>query len=336
MLNDLDFLKSLSQTFGVSGYEKEVSSMISNEIKSFADSVTIDNFGNLIAFKAGTGINKKKIMVSAHMDEIGFAVTTVTDKGYVKVRSLGAVLPAAHIISKVRFKNGTPGIMCSEEIGGGKDITTEKLFIDIGAKSKEEALRKVSIGEPVCCEGDFFELGENYITGKALDDRIGCFICVECVKEMISSYNDVYFVFSAQEELGARGAKVAAARIMPDIGIAVDITSSYDTPMYSGGNMVLGQGACIKVMDNSVICDEYLNDMLVSFSRENGIKYQMDVLPGGGTDAGSINLSNFGVKTTGISIPTRYGHSSYAVVDLEDVEACIRLIQGYLQSEFRF
>lgn len=330
-------LEDLTQTFGVSGYEKEVASLIINNVKDYVDELTVDSIGNIIALKKGTGEHKKKIMVSGHMDEIGFAVLAVTDKGYIKVKKVGGISTFSSFMQRVKFKNGTSGVVTSfekmDKVGAGE---VNKLYVDICAKSKEDALKYVSIGEPACYVGGYQELANNCVTAKALDDRIACYILIEALKKMSKPYNDVYFVFSVQEEVGLIGATTAAARINPDLGIAVDITGSFDTPTDADGNAVIGGGAAIKVMDSSVICDESLVEEMIKCSEENHIKYQLDVLAGGGTDAGAINRSNFGVRSLSISIPTRNGHSPSGIVSMDDVNACIDLLRNFVDREFTF
>lgn len=331
-------LKDLTQAFGVSGYEKGVTKVIVDNIKYYADNISIDAIGNIIAFKKGNGANKLKIMAAAHMDEIGFCVVSITEKGFLKVRPVGGLSAHTSYMNRVCFKNGVVGtISCGEGIDGVKPADINKLYIDIGAKSKEDALSLVKIGEIASYVGEYVELANNRVSAKALDNRIGCYVQIEALKKITTPYNDVYMVFSVQEEVGLRGAKVAANRINPDLGIAVDITGSFDTPEGAGkGNAVFGEGAAIKVMDGSVICDEYLVEEMVKTAEENNIKCQLDVLAAGGTDAGAINLSNDGVKTAGISIPERYAHTPVGVVDMFDVDCCIDLLVKYCDREFKF
>ncbi|MCR1898451.1 M42 family metallopeptidase [Irregularibacter muris] len=330
-------LKELTQAFGVSGFEKEIANIIIENIKACVDELKIDAIGNVIALKRGIGEEKKKIMVSSHMDEIGFGVLGVTDKGFVKVKKVGGISPQVSFMNRVQFKNGTCGTISSFEKMdkvGATDI--HKLYVDICAVSKEDALKYVSIGEPASYMGEYKELHNHCVTAKAIDDRIGCYILIEALKKVKDPYHDIYFVFSVQEEVGLIGATVAAERINPDLGIAVDITGSFDVPTDTDGNAVIGGGAAIKVMDSSVICDEELVKTMVQCAEKNNIKYQLDALAGGGTDAGAINKSNCGVKALGISIPTRYGHSPNGIVSMEDVNACVDLLWKFSESTFQF
>ena len=329
-------IENLVNAFGVSGYEKEVRNLIKEEVLDTADEITVDALGNLIVFKAGIGKNKKKIMASAHMDEIGFQVIKIDDKGFITARALGGIPVAGTNMGRVKFRNGVIGLVASSI--AAKDLTTDtkKLFIDIGAKDKEEAEKYLKIGDVASYVGDYEELKGNNITGKALDDRIGCYILIEALKKIDKPYNDLYFVFSTQEEVGLRGATVAANRINPDIGIALDVTIASDYPNSGDGSNKVGGGAAIKISDGSVICNEYLVDEMIECAKENEIKYQLDVIDGGGTDAGAINRSNFGVRATGISVATRYVHGPNALISMDDTNASIDLLVKYVDREFDF
>ncbi len=331
-------LRKLTQAIGVSGYERKIGQLIAEDIKPYVDELTVDALGNIIALKKGSGKNKKKIMASAHMDEIGFSVTYITEKGFIKVRPLGGHSAFTLYMTRVRFKNGVVGVIgCNDSMDSIKAGDINKLYVDIGCSSKEEAEKLVKVGDYACFEGEYEELPGNRVSTKALDDRIGCYVAMECLRRMDTPYNDVYFVFSVQEELGLRGARVASNRVKPDIGIALDVTPSFDTPDSAGkGNGALGKGASIKVIDSSVVCDEYLVEEMVKCAEENNIEYHLDVLPAGGTDAGAMNQSNDGVRASGISIPERYCHSPYGIVDMNDVEACIALLGKYVNREFEF
>jgi len=329
-------LKELTGAFGVSGYEKEIRETIEAMIKDYADEITVDPLGNLIVYKKGSGENKKKIMAAAHMDEIGFQVIKIDDKGLIKVRALGGIPVQATVMNRVAFRNGTIGIVSSSVKIEDIKNDIKKLYIDIGAQSKEEALKYVKVGDVACYVGEYIELKESNVTGKALDDRIGCYIMIEALKKIENPYNDLYFVFTVQEEVGLRGATVAAERINPDLGIAIDVTVASDYPNAPEVSNVLGGGTAIKVSDGSVICNEYLVEEMVKCCEENNIKYQLDVIDGGGTDAGAINRSNFGVRSSGISVATRYVHGPNCFVNMKDTEASIELLSLYVNRTFDF
>lgn len=327
-------LNELSQTFGVAGYEKEVRELIKLEVKAYADEITTDAIGNLIVYKKGVAPDKKKIMLAAHMDEIGVQVTKIENNGHIKIKMLGFLWLSTTYMSRVKFRNGVVGIVA----GKLNDLKDDfyKLYVDIGVSSKEEASKYVKVGDVASYIGEYVELKENNIAAKALDDRIGCYIMIEALKRITAPQNDIYFVFTVQEELGCRGSKTAAARIMPDIGIAVDVTPAHDYPCDLEGSNTLNAGTGIKVSDPSVICDEYLIEEMVKCCEGNNIKYQYDVIDRGGCDASSINQSNFGVRTAGISIPMRYPHGPNSMANMSDVEASIQLLTKYVDISFKF
>lgn len=326
-------LEELTQVWGVSGSEDKVSDLLISKCANHVDEVRVDALGNLIMVKRGNGINKKKIMCAAHMDEVGLCAIAVTDDGFIKVKQMGGVSAAVSYMNRIKFKNGAIGTLAkTEKIAESKLTGLDQLYVDIGASSREEANRYVSIGEPATFVGDYVKLAGRNVMSKAFDDRAACYIMARAIQNMGTPYHDVYFVFTVQEEVGLRGATVAAESIHPDLGIAIDITGSFDVPADSLGNAVNGGGAAIKSNDASVICDEKLVRAMVECAQKNNIKYQMDVLANGGTDAGAINRSGRGVKTVGISIPTRYGHTPNSIINLDDVDACIQLLKNYIQE----
>lgn len=326
-------LKELTQLWGVSGHEKLVSNYIAEQIKEYADEIIRDAIGNLIVLKRGNGQNKKRIMTAAHMDEIGLSVVKITEKGFLKVKKVGGVSAHCSFMNRVVFRNGVVGTVAAfEKPEAFKSGDIDKLYIDIGASSKEEAEQYIKVGDCAAFEGPYRELVGSNIMAKALDDRSACYIQMETLKRMATPYHDIYFVFTVQEEVGLFGATTSSERIHPDLGIAVDITGSFDVPGDEHGNAVLGKGAAIKVSDACVICDEDMVKQMVDCAEQHGIPYQLDVLAGGGTDAGAINKSNQGVKAVGISIPTRYGHSPNSIVNLNDIQACVDLLQRYVES----
>lgn len=329
-----DLIKKYTQTWGVSGKEKQVSDLLTQDIMQYADEITRDALGNLIAVKRGIGKDKKRIMCAAHMDEIGLCVVKIMDNGLLRVKSVGGVSALCAFMNRVRFENGTTGTVGAfvkiEEL---KPSDVNKLYIDIGAMSREEAETYVSVGDCAAFLGEYISLAGRNVMSKAFDDRIACFIQGEALKRMDTPYHDVYFVFTVQEEVGLFGSTTASETVCPDLGIAVDITGSFDVPEQEHGNPVLGKGAAVKMNDGSVICDARMTEDLIAYAKAQNIAFQRDVLAAGGTDAGAMNKSGRGVKVLGISIPTRYGHSPNSIVNLDDVEACIQLLKGYVSSE---
>lgn len=319
-LNNL--LEKLTQISGVSGNETEIREVIENEIKEYCDEIYTDVMGNLTAHKKGRG---KKVMFAAHMDEIGVVVTFIDDKGFIRFGAVGGLYIKNMINLKVRFRNGVIGVIGCEEEEFGEKAKIDKLYIDIGAKSREEAENRVSVGDTAAFVGGYYENG-NMVIAKAIDNRAGCYIMIEMIKNIKNNKNDLYFVFTVQEEVGLRGAKVAAYTINPDFAVAVDVTDTGDTPNAPKMAVKLGSGAAIKVMDRSVLCDVDVRSLMIETAKEKNIPYQLEIMTDGGTDAGAIHLSRAGVKTGGISVPTRYIHSPSETADMNDIKACIDLM----------
>lgn len=320
----MELLNELTQGFGPSGREENISEIIKKQITPYVDEIKTDALGNLIARKKG---NAKKIMVASHMDEIGVVVTFIDDNGFLRFSGVGGLNKQDILYKRVRFENGTEGVIGTEE--ENKDRLLSKMFIDIGAKDKADAEKLVSIGDMAVFSGEMKVLG-NTVISKALDDRVGCYILIETIKN-IKSDNDLYFVFTVQEEVGLRGAKTAGYGVNPDYAVVIDVTDTGDTPKSPDMALKLGGGAAIKVMDSSVLCDSFIRTSLIECAKNNNIKYQLEVMQDGGTDAGAISLSRSGVKTGGISIPLRYMHSPSEIADISDIKACIELLEGFLK-----
>ena len=331
----MELLARMIETLSVTGNEENLSDLIREEISSHADEIVTDRLGNLIVLKKATdGSNAKKLMLSAHMDEIGYMVTYIDDKGFVRFAPVGG-LRLLHIAgTPVLFKNGVRGVVMYESKVELKDLKLTDFFIDIGASTKEEAEAMVSVGDVAGAYGQLFECGAHRWVAKSMDDKIACYILVKALQRVSATKYDAYFVFSTQEEVGLRGATTAAYRINPDFGIAVDVTGVGDMPNQANPNDVhLGKGAAIKVRDSSIVCSRRMIGFLKGVAKEADIPYQMEVLMFGGTDAGAIHTTREGVVTGGISIPSRYIHSAVEMVDKRDVEACISLIVELLKHD---
>lgn len=334
-MEDRKLLAKLTQLWGVAGYEKAVREFILQEIKDLGDEVFTDALGNLIVRKAGRGeAGGKKIMFAAHMDEIGFMVKKIEEDGRLRVCNMGWNWTASAYNSRVRFRNGTCGVIGC--VGALEDAHNDagKLYIDIGAVSKADAERYVKLGD--CCgyDGPFMELANDRVCAKTLDNRIGCYQLIQALKENDGTYpNDIYYVFCVQEELGCRGSKAAAQRIQPDIGVAVDISPAHDYPCDLEGSNALEQGIGIKICDPSVVCDEDVVAAMEACCQEQNIKYQREVIDKGGTDASSINLSGVGIKVGGIVVVTRNPHSQSAVASMKDIEAGVDLITAFSRRD---
>lgn len=325
MINN-DLLKKLLETFGPSGNEETIREVIREEVKDYVDEIKVDALGNLIAIKKGKG---KKIMVASHMDEIGIMVSSIDENGFLRFTNIGGVSPFTSLYQRVFFANGTLGVVGMEKLDEMKDLTLSKMFIDIGANSKEEAMKKINIGDVACFYTPFVQ-NDDYIMSKALDDRIGCYVSIEALKALKDCPNEVYFVFTVQEEVGLRGAKTAAYGIDPDMGIALDVTGTGDTPKCRTMEVKMGKGAAIKVKDNSVLAHPQVKNLMIETAKENNIAYQLEILEFGGTDSGAIHLTRSGVPSGVISLPCRYVHSPSEMVSVKDVEGAVELLTKIL------
>lgn len=322
-------LKKLVDTYSPSGNEEKIKDVIKEEIKDLVDEMKVDALGNLIARKKGSG---KKIMIAGHMDQIGLMVIDIDDKGFLRFTNVGGVSPFIALNQRVIFENGTVGIIHVESIDDMSKMKLDKMFIDVGATSKEEAEKKVSIGDVCVYHTEYYE-DENRVMTKCLDDRVGCFAMIEALKQLKETNNDIYMVFTVQEEVGLRGAKTSAYGINPDLGIALDVTGTGDTPKARRMAVGLDKGAAIKVKDRSVMVHPKVKKLMVDVAKENNIEYQMEVLEYGGTDSGAIHLTREGVPSGVISIPTRYIHTSSEMASKKDIMSSIELLVKILEKD---
>ena len=329
----MELLKKLTQKSAVSGSEENIYEIIKSELDGCDVSINADNLSNIIVHKKGGG---KKLMFSAHTDEIGIMANYIDDNGFVRFATVGGVDVYSSLYQRVVFQNGTVGTVCFEnKTDIKKDLKIQNMYIDIGANSKEDALKLVKSGDTAAFEGDFC-LRENTVVSKALDNRVGVYILINAIKALKASPFDLYFVFSSQEEIGLRGARTAAYNIEPDVAIAVDVTSSGDTPNCETLDIKLGFGAAIKIMDKSVICDKTVRDALENCAKENNIPYQFEILTFGGTDAGAMQTVKSGALTGAVSLPIRYVHTPCETANINDIKACINLISKFCAKDFIF
>ncbi len=320
-------IKKLVETCGPSGYESAVREVTKAEVEKLADSISVDALGNLIVRKGKKAADGMRIMLSAHMDEIGVIVTHVDKKGFVRFTTIGGVRPHTCFGSRVRFLNGVSGVIGGERLDEpAKAHTFEQLYIDVGATSREDC--PVKVGDVACFERPFEDLGKRLIS-KAMDDRIAVAILIETLRAMKTSPHELVFVFSVQEEVGCRGAQTAAYAIDPDLGISVDVTAVGDTPK-AKMEVGLGKGAAIKVRDGGMLADPRLVKAFVKTAEENKIPYQLEILEGGTTDARSMQVARAGMPAGCISIPCRYIHSPSEMVDFDDVQNIVRLLVEFL------
>lgn len=323
----LELLCTLNQCHGPSGDEREIGTKLAELAKPYTGDIHFDTMGNLIVHKKGNG---PKVMFSAHMDSIGFIVTHVEEEGYLRLGKIGGVDPKEVLYSKVRFKNGTTGVVLKDEKAEFGKLKMDDLLLDIGADSKQQALEVVNIGDTAVYDAVPSKLNHNKVSSVYMDNRISCAILLSALAQVQESDNDLYFVFSAQEEVGLRGAKTAAYAIAPDYALAVDVTTTDDVPGGDhSGTTKLGGGAGIKIMDSSVICHKQVIARLEALAKDAGIATQREIMRGGGTDAGAIHISRGGVRTGGISVPCRYTHTPVETVDMTDVAACRDLLIAF-------
>ncbi|MEW6522326.1 MAG: M42 family metallopeptidase [Bacillota bacterium] len=329
-----DLVKRLTEAFGPAGSEELVREVIAGEVQGLVDELRTDALGNLIAFRKGNG-NGKRVMLAAHMDEIGVIITAIDDQGFIRFSNIGGLNPHALLGKRVVFAGGTTGVISSEPVDEPKDLKLQKMFIDIGAADRSRAESQVGIGDMGVFYGPFQDLGDR-VVAKAMDDRIGCAILVQALRELGSCPHQVWAVFTVQEEVGLRGARTSAYGIEPDVGIALDVTRVGDTPKSRTMEVSLGKGAAIKVTDSSLICHPGLRRHLVEMAKAHQIPHQLEVLEMGGTDAASIQVARAGVPAGVISIPSRYIHTPSEMVDMNDVRACVDLLVKTLEGELRF
>jgi endoglucanase len=323
-------IQKLTETFSPSGYEADIREVIRKEIKPLAEEIRVDALGNLIARKGKKSAKGMKIMIAAHMDEIGLMATHVDDNGFIRFTGIGGIRPQTLSGGRVRFINGTRGVIGSDRITDmAKAPTLEQCFIDVGASSKKDC--PVKVGDVCGFERPFLDLGKRLVA-KAMDDRIACAIMIEAMRALKETPHEVYFVFTTQEEIGMRGATTSAFGIDPDLGLAVDVTGSGDTPKSAKMEVGLGKGPAIKVKDGGMLADPRVVAWMIRSAEKSRIPYQREVLEVGTTDARAIQLTRSGVPTGCLSISCRYIHSPSEMVDYDDVQNGVKLLTALLKA----
>jgi tetrahedral aminopeptidase len=315
-----NMLSRLLSSFGVSGHEDEVRKVIIDELKDVKCDIKEDKMGNLIV-KIGEGSEKR--MLCAHMDEIGLIATFIEDNGFIRVGSIGDFNTADVVHNLITFENGTLGKVAAAKT----NAEIGDLFIDIGASNREEALKKVREGDVACFLGDAVELGNNIIS-PGLDNRVGCYILLKLIKELKETSKELYFVFSSQAELGGRGARAASFAIEPDYCIVVDLEEAGDS-IGGKGNIKLGGGPVLTVMDRSLIMHHEIKESLEAAAKENNIEVQYASV-NRISDGGAIHKEKSGVKAGVVSVPCRYNHSISEMVCTSDIEKTVELLKNLL------
>ena len=326
-----ELIRQITNVYGATGREAGVADLIESLLKDRVDTIRRDALGNLICEKKGTDPNGRRIMLAAHMDHIGFIVAAVEKEGYLRVVPVGGINIAVSRTRHVYFANGVQGVIVQQPVKEGETPAIKHFFIDIGAADEAEALSMVQLGDIAVYAPDCFRLGRHRVAAPAMDDRVACALLVAVMQELPQTKDTVIAVFSAQEEVGCRGAKTAAYSVDPDIGIALDVTGHGDTPETKLPAIKLGEGAAVKIMDRGSISNPALVNDLLAAGERAGVKTQREVLPYGGTDASAMQLSRSGVIAGTVSIPCRYVHSACETIDLRDVEAAKALLLEYLK-----
>jgi endoglucanase len=329
-----ELAKKLTEAYGPSGHEQAVRELLREEIKGAVDELRVDALGNLIARKKGAGPTpRKKIMLAAHMDEIGVIVTHVDEKGFLRFAPIGGVRPLTLTGQRCRFANGVIGVFGSEKKDASNtEIKMERLFIDVGATSASDT--PVGVGDAASFWRDYVDLGDR-IVAKALDDRIGCVVLVETLKQLKKSPHDVFFVFTVQEEVGLRGAGTSAFGVQPDLALAVDVTDTGDTPESNTLAVALGKGPAIKVKDSGMLAHPAVKNLLVQAAEDAKIPYQREVIVGITTDAAAMQTTREGVLTGVVSIPTRYMHTPSEMADFADAQNAVKLLTTLLSKPIK-
>ncbi len=335
----LDTLKTLCYLSGASGNEDEVRDYILERVMPFSDGMTTDNMGNLIVNKKGKKSCGKKILICAHMDEVGFIITGIDDDGFLRFDFIGGidrrvVIGKCVYIGKDRIR-GIIGIKAYHHVSKDEEKAVPKrdeLYIDIGAKSKDEAKELVSLGDTAVFDDSVLEFGEGYLKAKAIDDRVGCAAMIKLLERELPC--DCTFAFTVQEEIGTRGAKIVSNRVNPDIAIVLEGTTAADLPEVPEGKRIcrLGEGIVIPFMDNSTVYSRELYKTVTELAEKNGIKWQTKTMIAGGTDASAVQRSGNGVDTIAISAPIRNIHSPACIAKISDFEIMPRLVMLLLEA----
>lgn len=340
----MKLLRELSEAAGVPGREENIRQIVQRELKGRVDSISVDTMGNVIALKKGSARDRKRIMFAAHMDEIGFYVSFIDDRGFLRLQEVGG-FDTRNLFARRVVVHTAKGPLRGVMNATGKPIHTatpeerrvykevSDFFVDLGLPGKE-VTKQVQIGDMVTLDASFAEFG-NYASGKCLDNRVQVYIGIRALQALKRPAHDVYGVFTVQEEVGLRGAFTSTYGVEPDIGVCLDTTIASDLPGTPPEQRVtsLGAGVGIKVLDGSVISHRGLVDQLVALAKRSKIKYQLEILPRGGTDAGAMQRSRKGVQTVTLSVPTRYIHSVTETVHKDDVKATEALLLKFLQSK---
>ncbi len=336
----MELLKKLCETPGIPSREDPIRGVIHDELKPLATDLRVDALGNLIAYRKGQG--GPRVMIAAHMDQIGFMARHIDENGFIRLQPVGGFDPRTLVAQRVRVhgQEELTGVLMPatkpthllDESERGKALQLDDLFVDVGL-SGERTKELVPLGTPITFDRTCDDLGDVMVS-PAMDDRVSVYVMIEAIRGLEEHAAEVYAVASSQEEVGLRGATVAAFGVEPDVGLALDSTLAVDIPGSSETDRVstLGDGTAIKIMDSSLICDPRLVAHCRTICDENEIKYQMEILPRGGTDGGAIQRTRDGVPAITISTPTRYVHTVNEMVNKQDVAATVELVRRFIET----
>ncbi|MBE3039565.1 MAG: M42 family metallopeptidase, partial [Chloroflexi bacterium] len=314
-------IKNLVEAVGPSGYEDQVRDLVRSLVEAYADEIRVDVLGNLIVRKGQKSPDGLRVMLSAHMDEIGIIASHIDENGFVRFTSIGGLNPLYLMGGRVKFVNGVQGTINSERLETVERTPSfDRLFVDVGAGSRSDC--KVRVGDVAIFDRPFLDLGDRLVS-KAMDNRISVAVLVETLRQIKQTPHELYFVFSVQEEVGLRGATTAAYGVDPDLGLAVDVTRTGDTPKGIKMEVSLGKGPTVKVRDSGMLSDPRVVRWLVDTAEKAGLPYQLEVLEAGTTDARAIQVTRAGVPSSCVSIPCRYIHSPSEMVDFRDVQNAV-------------
>lgn len=326
----INLIKQLTEAYGPPGHEQAVRELIRHSVLTYADSVEVDTMGNLHVTKKGQG-DGLTIMLAAHMDEIGLMVSHIDDNGFARFTALGGVMPETLVGSRVLFTNGALAVINVEKWPRNErlDNSHRKLYLDFGASSPKET--PVRIGDVAGFERPFADLGEAMIA-KSMDDRVGCAILIETLRQLNKSPHHLHFVFTVQEEIGCRGATTAAYKIKPDVSIAVDVTDSGDVPEHKHFDVKMGRGPAIKVMDRGMLAHPGVKRWMAETAARHKIPVQMEILTLGSTDAQAMQLAGAGSAAGALSIACRHVHTPSEMVSYADVQHAVKLLTAMLSG----
>ena len=333
----IDLIKELSAVQGPSGREEKIRELIISKLPADV-TCSVDNLGNLIVHKRGAKTPEKKLMMCAHMDEVGLIITYITDDGLLKFNEIGGIDPAVLVGRRVVLESGVKGVIALKHVHLTEKAEQEKLpkmtemHIDIGAHTKEEAEKYASLGSFATFDSDFVEFGDDSVKAKALDDRVGCALLLKLINSDLPV--DVDFAFDTQEEVGAIGAYAAAFGIKPEVCVVVESTTAGDIDGVEGDKRacLLGEGAVVSYMDRGTVYDNELYRETMELAKNKGIKAQTKTLVAGGNDARSVKVTGEGARVIAVSVPTRYLHSPSCVMKKEDIKATLDLLEAFIDN----